>query len=131
MVEHKQISSCYCGMNIYNVYGYGSGAIPCNCDRLNPESFYYDSKFKILCSKCGLSIPYGEKYNYTYPVCEGCSCGVEDDLEDVKELPKFKFDEDANRFWNEIMSSYTLQGKTAIMAVLAGLMQRESWKYAG
>ena len=32
-----------------------------------------------LCSKCGLPIPPGERFDPNYPLCEGCSIGVDDE----------------------------------------------------
>jgi hypothetical protein len=39
-----------------------------------------------LCVYCGLSIPRGETYDPDYPLCEGCSVGVKDDLEEDENM---------------------------------------------
>ena len=85
--EHIEIWDCKCGANRHcNLCGVSTSTVPCDCDRNNPCSFYYDHKYDVLCSHCGFSIPKGEEYDPENPLCEGCQDWEEDeDQEQEKE----------------------------------------------
>src|SRR5208337_1470368 len=78
--EHIEIWDCKCGANRHcNLCGVSTSTVPCDCDRNNPCSFYYDHKYDVLCSHCGFSIPKGEEYDPENPLCEGCQDWEEDE----------------------------------------------------